>query len=188
MRLLLTLPIFSLLASCSTLPPSKEIPLATAENITQNCALMVRYDVDLAYPKNREQSNNQFWQQASFQLVNYVYDRMHDNNYRVSITAIPARTSDDDITTILAIRAAEAGCKYIIQIPHSLIEHNLEYTPGLLSLTPVSKRKIIVSSSEYQRVYRYPLTKETLDTMGPSSIGEQIFRDMQDSGILESLR
>ncbi len=188
MRPLLTLPILSLLTACSTLPPKKETPPATAENITQNCAVIVRYDVDLEYPKNREQSILQFWQQTSFQLVNYVYNRMHDSNYRVFIAAIPAGAQNDSMGEQIALRAAETGCKHAIQILLSFTGRNFEYTPEMVSLTPVSKRRIIISSSEYQRVYRYPQTEKTLDTMMPSHIGEQIFRDMQNSGTLELLR
>ncbi len=181
--------LLALLAGCAQQPASSPPVAAPAQPVLErSCAILISSSPPFSDPKIDE-----FWNTVTRRVAERVQARLFEK-YRAERLAIEPKDRGRGNEQV-GIAMARYKCNRILQVS---IDVNTDgqgpyfsYDISMLGVTPTRKTEggtIVTTHGIYAKRYRYPRSKEVMDTFSMSEFGDRVFTDLVASGALEGIR
>jgi hypothetical protein len=173
MRYRTALTIVTLLSACSSVPPE----WVAAPN---RCTVLLGGGGTI-FPNS---ALNDRWFFINKTLSTKFADALEAKGYRIERLIVDVR---DNQTRVKAASAEmnRAGCNKVVQLAHSLsgteqVADSFQFTVSILGVSP----KGMAFTGEFEKTYKYALTKEVMETLSLSGLAAQMATDVEQAGIL----
>jgi hypothetical protein len=168
----------AMLCGCTTTPATPEFLSAP------NTCSVLSGGSGMVFPGN---AMNDRWFKINSAVSNDVGDELEARGYRISRQIVDIRDNQSRLKAV-SDEMLRTKCNKVIQISNSIsgesatpnVATYFEFTVNVLGVVPGS----IMLKSDYQKVYRYPLTKEAMKTLSMRDVAKQIGIDLDASHVI----
>jgi len=132
------------------------------------------------------ESLNQNWFAINKKLSNDLADTLTVKGYRIDRLIVDIRDNESRLNA-LGKEVNSARCNRVVQVAHSLLAtgKNTESFQFAISILGVSQGEDgLTFTGKYKKVYTFPLTKQTMQTLSMSTLAAQMAADIDASGRL----
>ena len=174
----------ALLAGCAQQPPAS-LP---AE---RTCAILIGGDMG---PGFADPQIERFWAEVNRRITQRLQARLFEQ-YRVEPLLIES-AQRTQAQSLVGVAMAKHNCSRILQVSHDVNEDAagrfVRYDISMLGTKPSGKTApggtVVTTTGLYAKSYRYARTMEFMKTFSPSEFGDQVFKDLEASGVLQGIR
>lgn len=137
------------------------------------------------------------WSEVNKQVTTYLFQDLAADAYNVREFIVPAERSPASDRLVIDDMVRQR-CNRLIQVAHTVAEDangrffRFDVTvlrmipkPAGMTGTPNTNVRTV---GEFSRQYRYPRTEEAFHTFRTGTFAHQVYRDLQASGVLATMR
>lgn len=139
---------------------------------------------------------NRIWSEVNKQVTGYLYRDLAADAYNVREFIVPAERTPGNEQMVIGDMIRER-CNRLIQVAHTVGEDAngrfFRFDISVLRLVPkpagmTDPKTNARTVGEFSRQYRYPRTEEAFDAFHTGTFAHQVYRDLQASGVLATMR
>ena len=139
---------------------------------------------------------NRIWSEVNKQVTDYLYRDLTGDAYNVREFILPAERTPGNQQMVIADMIHER-CNRLIQVAHTVGEdangRYFRFDVSVLRLVPKPAGMTDPNTNartvgEFSRQYRYPRTEEAFHAFHTGTFAHQVYRDLQASGVLATMR
>jgi hypothetical protein len=176
----------ALLAGCAQQQQQAPAPQPALE---RSCAILVGGNG----PGFADPRIDRFWRTVNLEVTKRLQARLFEK-YRAEPLMIDiqerSRTHE-----LVGTAMARHGCNRILQVVHDVNADAqgsyFAFIVSMLGVTPTAKTEggtVVTTRGVFEKRYRYARTREVMDTLSMSDVGDRMFTDLEASGALEGIR
>ncbi len=136
------------------------------------------------------------WHNVNKDIADHLHEHLLAEKYRVERLTVSVAESPD-ISRLVVYSLARNRCNRVLQISNDVGEDSngryFGFIVSLIRMVPASGEPAAggtktTAKGEYLKSYRYPRTKETLDTFYTGTFARKVFDDLAATGALDAMR
>lgn len=133
-----------------------------------------------------DQGVNVNWFKINSALSNKLADRLEAMNYRINRQIVDVRDNSARVKAASA-EMNRTQCNRVIQVSHTLTSSDqtidgFQFEVSILGVAPNSSG--VAFTGEYEKVYKFRITREVMESLSISSLAEQMATELDGSRLL----
>ena len=129
---------------------------------------------------------NERWFKINSVVSNDLADALEAGGYNIDRLIVDIRDNQKRLKAVTA-EMYRSRCNKVVQVSNSLsgdspngVAKYFEFTVGVLGVAPGTT----TLKREYQKVYRYPLTSEIMQTLSMHAVAEKMAVDLENGHVI----